>query len=258
MSPRRFGDFEMAFRKPQDHVKLITCHRCYLHGTFPICLWSFLTSDLIILFTETSCRSHSPNTRHPKTQRGLRSNFRTQFHASSSSLLPVDMPKLWDQLLPTNTFFQHKVDQPYDMALSFASILMRIKEMEASGDLMATTDVAPVPASSFEHFSELPAELQLAIWQRCIPAPRNISISTFTTVTCSCLLRDPEHKIHLYADRIPVPAILHANRDSRAVWLKRYELILNTNPTPDWETLHYELEGRCDQGNLAFPKKSSL
>jgi hypothetical protein len=87
---------------------------------------------------------------------------------------------------------------------------------------------ASAQATSFTYFSKLPREIQLSIWEYSLPPPRMIHIFAqpwwfpMTTQSARNL-----HK-HVWLDRSPVPAILHACVDSREVGLKHYELILDT------------------------------
>lgn len=170
------------------------------------------------------------------------------------------------------------MDQLTVTELSVAWILTQMPELEASRDRPAQ----PMQPSSFEHFSELPAELQIVIWEKCIPAPRTINVyNIYIREPCSCYVCEAHQvpndnpfgappytayynkarcrctslactsKTHVYADKILVPAILH-------IGLKRYELVLDTNSTLDWETLHKNHDRLCDPKHLAFQTKSPL
>ncbi len=78
-------------------------------------------------------------------------------------------------------------------------------------------------------FSKLPREIQLSIWEYSLPPPRLIDISAEAGQFARKISEGAGNRLkHVWLERRPVPAILHASADSRAVALKHYELILDT------------------------------
>ena len=75
------------------------------------------------------------------------------------------------------------------------------------------------PTSYFPHFSLLPPELRLIIWEFAIPDPRVIRYSSLS-------YRELRLRTHssIYGLEQTLPGILHASYDSRKEALKRYRL----------------------------------
>lgn len=85
-------------------------------------------------------------------------------------------------------------------------------------------------STTFPFFRALPLEIQIKIWEQAIPEPRIIEIHEQQY----CLKKYKsrwrwEHAQLTYVTDVFVPAILHANRESRRVGLKYYTLGLG-NP----------------------------
>jgi 2EXR family len=78
-------------------------------------------------------------------------------------------------------------------------------------------------ATTFPRFPELPAELQLLIWEFAIPEPRVIS---YTSRRWSEY--DFRHHSSIYSLKQTLPAILHICYDSRTEALKRYKVAFAT------------------------------
>jgi hypothetical protein len=94
-------------------------------------------------------------------------------------------------------------------------------------------------AVSSTRFPELLPEIRLMSWEYSLPSPRVINVYVNRSVHFPGCPRhfEPSHE-HVYLNKTPVPAILHACYDSRTVGLKHYQLILDSNELEDRMTFH--------------------
>ncbi len=80
---------------------------------------------------------------------------------------------------------------------------------------------------SFLKFPQLPAELQLMIWEFAIPEPRAICYSSRTCSWTELYEYEKRNYTSNYSLTQTLPGILHACYDSRKEALKRYKLAFN-------------------------------
>ncbi|KAH6722655.1 hypothetical protein BKA61DRAFT_729957 [Leptodontidium sp. MPI-SDFR-AT-0119] len=90
---------------------------------------------------------------------------------------------------------------------------------------------------TFHPFPRLPLEIRDEIWSLSLPAPRLIHVQT-ERGEIRLPGRQPNQPFaHVWAQKLPVPSILHVCNDARAVGLKHYELVFDTNCRPAKEDL---------------------
>lgn len=82
-----------------------------------------------------------------------------------------------------------------------------------------------IPCTEFHRFSKLPAELRITIWKLARPGPRVIRVKVHIVK-----YHISEHVRGLkFTSFTPVPAVLHACKESRAIALKTYKLGMKTH-----------------------------
>jgi hypothetical protein len=91
----------------------------------------------------------------------------------------------------------------------------------------------PSSGLCFTGFSQLPKEVQTLIWNFALPAPRLIHVyAEKGAVRHNTAEQDLRTFWHVWARKLPVPAILHTTQDSRSIGLKHYKLIFDSNERP--------------------------
>ncbi|KAH9213921.1 hypothetical protein DL95DRAFT_390050, partial [Leptodontidium sp. 2 PMI_412] len=90
---------------------------------------------------------------------------------------------------------------------------------------------------TFHPFPRLPLEIRDEIWSLSLPAPRLIHVQTERGEIRPPGRQPNQPFAHVWAQKLPVPSILHVCNDARAVGLKHYELVFDTNCRPAKEDL---------------------
>lgn len=112
--------------------------------------------------------------------------------------------------------------------------------------------------SEFLAFTQLPQEIQDAIWDLSLPEPRIIPIRAERGHIRVPGRHGRRNFAHVWVPKkMPVPVLLHACRDSRRLALKHYELAFDSNPRPAKEDLPdlHNLPPMRGGRDLVFPFK---
>lgn len=96
--------------------------------------------------------------------------------------------------------------------------------------------MAPPSQTAFTCFPKLPTEIRLMIWDDVCFFPRNIDLWVLYHGQIKRRLRGRSNTFdcNRYVSICPHPSILHANRESRAVGLKYYELAFGMHTILDY------------------------
>lgn len=98
----------------------------------------------------------------------------------------------------------------------------------ASDSFVDTKVTITAGSQIFAYFPKFPLELRNIVWEYASNQPRNLDIwaPTIGSITSRWSLQSPteEFKIFKYYTTCPVPSVLQASRESRAVALKFYKL----------------------------------
>ena len=104
------------------------------------------------------------------------------------------------------------------------------------------------PKGDFYLFSRLPAEIRLQIWEAVLPS-RIINIHAIKGRWHWSEFHGSSRRVtnwthpfeHIWVDKVPVPNILHVNRESREVGLRHYQLLFDSNPRPSRDAVEFRM-----------------